>query len=92
MTSTMKKERKKFHFKRTRLTLLTKLMTSTSYEINYNFFYFFCMCTCYWMVDFWFYFRKPLVSIANKRNYRKVKKLTRNNKKMTLQNVFHKLR
>lgn len=74
---------KEVHFKRTRLTLLTKLMTSTSYKINYIFFFisFVTACTCYWMVDFWFLRKKRprrcVPSGEQKRNYRKVKKLTR---------------
>lgn len=74
---------KEVHFKRTRLTLLTKLMTSTSYEINYIFFFisFVTACTCCWMVDFWFSAKKrPLWCVPSgeqKRNYRKVEKLTR---------------
>lgn len=83
MTSTMKKENKKKNFIwRARLTLLTKLMTSTSYEINYNFF---PLCVCVpvvgWLTfGFTFYFRKPLscrVGSVDKRINVKVKKLTR---------------
>lgn len=80
---------KEVHFKRTRLTLLTKLMTSTSYEINYIFFFisFVTACTCCWMVDFWFSAKKGLSDVSHRANKREITVKWRNSlEKMTLQN------
>lgn len=90
MTSSMKNEarKKQSHFKKTRLTLLTKLMTSTSYKINYIFsvFLLWLRVPVTGRLTFGFSAKKPLRCVPSgeqKRNYRKLEKLTR---KMTLQN------